>query len=100
MPLFKMNHAPGSYKLPKSGTAAEVTIGTSGEKLELQRGIFWKLETKNEKPPLSFLLRQLLFNGHVTEFAGFKDLATKLAFHVLCVFVARNDFYSWVLTGL
>jgi len=40
-----------------------------------------------------------LFNLHVTEFIGVKDIATLQAFDILGVFVPGNDTYSWVFTG-
>src|SRR4029077_6369726 len=59
---------------------------------------FEKRETRNWF--LSFFLWQLLFNGHIAEFAGVKHLATHFALYVFGVFIARDYAHSRVLTGL
>ena len=46
--------------------------------------------------PLGFRFELGLFDGHVFEFAGFKDVPTLHAFDVFRVFVARNDLHARV----
>ncbi|HET9838798.1 MAG TPA: hypothetical protein VFR84_11220 [Candidatus Angelobacter sp.] len=45
---------------------------------------------------LSFFRPDIFFYGHVFELAGFKDIATFLAFNELSVFIASDDTHAWM----
>ena len=45
---------------------------------------------------LGFFRANIFFNGHVFELAGFKDVATFLAFNELSVFIASDDTHAWM----
>ena len=40
----------------------------------------------------------IVFNGHVLEFTGIKDIATFLALYEFCVFFAGHNSYTWMPT--
>src|SRR5579859_3781753 len=48
---------------------------------------------------LGFFRPYVLFNGHVFELAGFKNVATFLAFNKFSVFFARDDSHAGMLAG-
>ena len=77
--------------------------GLSAERTEDVHASHWFFEkrgTRNWKSLLRFFLWQFLFNGHIAEFAGIKDLAAQFTLYVFGVFIARDYAHSGVLTGV
>ncbi len=50
--------------------------------------------TAKAQESLGFFRLYSLFNGHIFEFTGFKDIATFLAFHEFRVFLARYNAHA------
>jgi len=60
--------------------------------------------TTEVEPPVlgknsGFFRPDVLFNGHVFELAGFKNVATLLAFYKFSVFFARDYAHAGMLAG-
>jgi hypothetical protein len=45
---------------------------------------------------LGFFRPDIVFNGHIFELTGFKDVDTFLAFNEFRVFIASDDTHAWM----